>query len=228
MSTLKRIHSGQAVDVWNVPLVGNLPVDTHDTVSAAEWERANRFHRAEDRHRYLLRRVALRRILSRYLDVVSAEVRYTAGKRGKPRLSGPGQRRISFNTSSSQDLAVVAVAGFPVGVDVEAVRPFNSAREVADREFTAEERERVGEDPDLRAFFEIWTRKEALVKAEGLGLAIELRLVDTGWPRREGLWQGWCVTSLLGIGDYVGSIAFPAASHPVVQTHEFILQDRAL
>lgn len=229
MSTLKPILNEQTVDVWSVPLVGRLPIDTHETVSVSEWERANRFHYARDRHRYLLRRIALRRILSRYLDIPSADVDYVTGKYGKPRLSGLGKEsRISFNTSSSQDLAVVAVARFPLGVDVEVVRPFDNASDITSREFTADERESLGDDPDLSGFFEIWTRKEALVKAVGKGLAIELGLVDTGWPKREAVWQGWRVTSFPSIRETVGSIAFPAACHPVIQPHEFMLHGRPI
>lgn len=79
---------------------------------------------------------ALREILGRYLGLPANELRFEANRHGKPRLAAP-QGELAFNLSHSRSLALVAVAGREVGVDVEwirAKRPVNFYRRWADRE----------------------------------------------------------------------------------------------
>jgi 4'-phosphopantetheinyl transferase len=86
---------------------------------------------------------------------------------GKPYLKSGG---IHFNLSHAGDYAAMAVDGQPVGVDIEKIGRADA--EVAQRCFQEIEMEYVfGEtgDPDER-FYSVWTLKESLMKASGLGL----------------------------------------------------------
>jgi len=137
----------------------------------AERERAHRFRFDDDTRRAIVSRGALREMLA---ERVSGEIDIVASDQGKPRLARGG---VEFNVSHSGELVMIAIARGPVGVDVERVRPLgDEALSLARRHFSPEECCRVEEAPDKdEAFFEIWTAKEAVVKAMGGGLAGDLR-----------------------------------------------------
>ena len=100
-----------------------------------------------------------------------------------------GDRGLQFNLSHAGDLVVVALCvGQRIGVDVEEVRAIESLLEIADAHFTRSEREFIfSQEPQerRRAFFRIWTRKEAYVKAVGNGLSIPLNSFDTVLSSRQ-------------------------------------------
>ena len=145
------------------------------------WEaaRAARFRFVHDRRRFVNGRASLRFILGSYLDKPAAELLFSYGPTGKPALAGPhGQEGLTFNLSHSEDRALLAVARRSrLGVDLERVQAFPDLNAVAARFFAAEEVRMLAKiDPSLRtqAFFAIWTRKEALLKAFGAGLSLPL------------------------------------------------------
>jgi 4'-phosphopantetheinyl transferase len=138
-----------------------------------ERERMQRFYFAPDRARYAVAHANLRRILGAYLDQPAAGLRFHANDFGKPELH-PGESSSSFHFSLSHSRSIVVLAvsnGRPVGVDVEEVRPIEP--EVADMHFSASERSQLNQlrgDAWLLGFYRCWTRKEAILKAEGVGL----------------------------------------------------------
>jgi 4'-phosphopantetheinyl transferase len=149
-------------------------------LAPAERERAARFHRDRDRERYVAGHLALRDILGRALSRPPAQLEFAASTDGKPYLAdAPG---LEFNLSDSGGLALVAVTqDRAVGVDVEQLRDDASLLDVADRFFSPHEvRCLRGVDPagQLAAFFRIWTRKEAYIKALGEGLGHDLASFD--------------------------------------------------
>jgi 4'-phosphopantetheinyl transferase len=144
-----------------------------------EWERMQRFHFAPDRVRYAVAHANLRRILGTYLNQPAERVRFYANRFGKPELTDNDPLSpLNFSLTHSRTIAVLAVAnGRPVGVDVEDVRPIEPA--VADTHFSAKEcshLSRLQGDAWLSGFYRCWTRKEAILKAEGIGL---LRALDS-------------------------------------------------
>ena len=141
-----------------------------------ERERMQRFHFAADSERYAVAHGNLRRILGAYLNLAPERLCFRNNQFGKPEL--PGEISLKFNLSHSKSIAVLAVDhAQPVGVDVEDVRPIET--EVADGHFSATEltdlRGLQG-DAWLTGFYRCWTRKEAILKAEGVGLS---RALDT-------------------------------------------------
>jgi 4'-phosphopantetheinyl transferase len=146
-----------------------------------ELQRRNRYHFAADRDRYTAAHGNLRRVLGGYLKRAPEEIRFCVNRFGKPGLTDPSSA-LSFNLSHSKTFAIVAVAyGSPVGVDVEDIRPIEP--EVADGHFSPAELSQLRKfegDAWLTAFYRCWTRKEAVVKAEGLGLSLSLDSFDVG------------------------------------------------
>lgn len=163
----------------------------------AELRRAAGFRFQRDRKRYVAHHAYTRRVLARYLGGTPAAVRIDAGRYGKPQLDPA--HGIEFSTSRSNGLSVVAVSHGRIGIDVEAMRPVHDAVEVADMLFTYKERCLLLSTPiEARdgAFMEVWTGKEAVVKAFGTGLSTDLNSFEVlgavgngnahhGWFRSE-------------------------------------------
>lgn len=142
-------------------------------LSEEECARAGRFHDAKARIAFIVARNWLRRVLALYIPIAPPQLHFGETAFGKPFLanehSGPP---IAFNLSHSGELAIVAVAdGMPIGVDIERIRPVSAdllAGCLAPREFAM----LAALTPALReeSFIRCWTRKEACLKAIGVGL----------------------------------------------------------
>ena len=144
-------------------------------LSEDERVRAGRLVRARDGRRFVRCRGALRAILGGLLGIEPAGVTFEAGPGGKPVLPGSLAAGWRFNVSHSGELALIAVSrGFEVGVDVELARPIQQAGRIVESYFTAAEVAeflKLDEEERASAFIRGWTRKEAVVKAQGVGLA---------------------------------------------------------
>jgi len=162
------------------PATVDLPAHI-EILDQQERERMQRFHFAPDRARYAVAHANLRRILGAYLDQPAAGLRFHANSFGKPELHrSESSSSLHFSLSHSRSIALLAVAkGEPVGVDVEEVKPIGP--EVADSHFSASERSQLNQlqgDAWLLGFYRCWTRKEAILKAEGVGLSRPLDSFD--------------------------------------------------
>ena len=144
-------------------------------LSSDERARYSRFMFARDRRDYAAAHALLRTSLSRYAEVAPPSWRFREDPGGKPSLvADPAVPPLSFNLSHTHGLVACAVASADVGIDVQSVdrkvddrvaRRFFSAREAADL--------RRCRSAALRAthFFDLWTLKEAYIKAIGRGLS---------------------------------------------------------
>ena len=178
-----RICAGQ-VHLWR----GRLDVSSdrlaayRRSLSADEIVRAGRFVRDEDRDRWVAGRGFLRSVLGQYLAVAPVAVRFRYGRYGKPALVGPGSLP-GFNLSHSGEWVLCAVAPARwVGVDIERVRTDLSVEEMAGVLSPAERHEiaSLKEERRAHAFFEKWTRKEAIAKALGAGVSMPFDRLDVG------------------------------------------------
>jgi 4'-phosphopantetheinyl transferase len=163
---------------WALPSAA-ADLSTHvEILDHQERERVQRFHFAGDAARYALAHANLRRILGAYLKQRPEKICFRNNQFGKPELAG--ETSLQFSLSHSQSMAVLAVDhALPVGVDVEDVRPIET--EVADAHFSATELSALRAlqgDAWLTGFYRCWTRKEAVLKAEGVGLSRALDSFD--------------------------------------------------
>jgi 4'-phosphopantetheinyl transferase len=174
------LQPGQ-VDIWRIAL--DLPpatVKSLDSVlSADERERAARFRFPGGTERYTVAHGCLRHILARYLDCDPKQLCFSTNEYGKPALQG---YNLEFNLSHSGERALVAVSlARRVGVDVEHIRPDLELIKTADRFFSQNEVTELMALPPHQhqiAFFNCWSRKEAYIKALGLGLSLPLDSFD--------------------------------------------------
>ena len=158
--------------------------DCGSILAADEVERASRFHFPKDQDRFIRARTTLRTILASYLQIDPRAVRFDYGRHGKPALTNrQPDPPIHFNLSHSDEVALIAVTRVgPVGVDVERIRSMEDIDEISSRFFSRHEVALLsalrGEEK-TEAFFDLWTRKEALMKADGSGLTDALIQFDT-------------------------------------------------
>lgn len=150
-----------------------------------ELARAERFRFAADRMRYVVGHGMLRRILGHYLRTPPATVRMERGPHGKPYLESG---RLFFNMSDTKDAVMVAVApDQEIGADIETMARSVDHGAVAQHYFTPEEVTWImdGKPARLgkRRFLELWTRKEAVLKASGVGIMEDLRVLRVDAPR---------------------------------------------
>ena len=172
---------GDEIHVWHAALDREEKVlgQLESTLSLEEKARADRFHFVNDRNRFVVARGLLRELLGRYLHEAPAGLEFSYGQHGKPALSGRNASSgISFNLSHSSGLVVYAIARERnLGVDVEHVRPDSAGEDIAKRYFSAREVSDLRTLPPekrVEGFFHCWTRKEAYLKATGMGLHIPL------------------------------------------------------
>jgi 4'-phosphopantetheinyl transferase len=139
------------VHLYELGVGGDPGADAWRALLSQERVRARRIRDPVRRNRFVARRAALHAILGRYCDDVC------------------------FSTSHSGDVAAVAVATGPVGVDVEVDRPRRGQDRIARRMFARDELaqlDAVDGDERRRLFLRCWVAKEAYAKGLGRGLAM--------------------------------------------------------
>ena len=177
----------QGADLWQADLdlfpTEMLPL-LRTWLSPEELTRVERLIPALPRRRTLVMRGLLRWLLASYLQSTPAAVDFTYAAHGKPLVvPPPGRTAVQFNVSHSQNLGWLAVARCEVGLDVEKQRENLAMAALVERYFSARERTRFRElsAPEQTPwFFRCWTRKEALLKACGLGIQLPLDELDVG------------------------------------------------
>jgi 4'-phosphopantetheinyl transferase len=155
------------------------------SLSSEEQIRAGKFYFQRDRNCFIAARGILRTLVGHYLALEPAALHFEYSRFGKPSLSGEGdESRLFFNVSHSHELALLAFTHVgDIGVDVEYMRPSSTIEymQLAQRFFSEHERSQLESLPQAQvqqAFFCCWTRKEAYIKARGLGLQLPLEQFD--------------------------------------------------
>jgi 4'-phosphopantetheinyl transferase len=175
------LHAGE-IHVWRLDLAGEFPASSARLLADADLERARRFAFDRDRNRFLNARSFLRLLLGSYLRMPPRQVPIEIAFHGKPFLAP--EFALGFNMSHSGNMGLLALGLSPeIGIDVETIEPVADMRQTASILFTTEEMASLDEADDGNspvAFLTCWTRKEAYLKALGLGLTVEPRAVCVG------------------------------------------------
>jgi 4'-phosphopantetheinyl transferase len=156
-------------------------------LSADEDEHAQRLRFREDARDYAVAHALLRRELSRGSTTAPTAWSFDRGAHGKPCVGGPGAAAASFSLSHTRGMVACALAppDIPIGVDVESNQRDLDAVRLAERFFAATEVAALAALPERarrERFYDLWTVKEAVVKAVGVALppalphiAVEIR-----------------------------------------------------
>lgn len=193
-----------------------------------ELAKADRFRFEKDRRHYSVARGVLRELLSRYLGVPAAGLRFHYSEYGKPELISSDAPRLEFNLAHSGSVALYAFTLIgEVGIDVEFIRPEFTGDDIAQRYFSPSEMSsltRLSKAARHQAFFNCWSRKEAIIKAKGLGLSLGLDQFDvtlapgepaslrgTRWDEAEA--SRWSLRAIDAGPEYAAAIA--------IETHDW-------
>lgn len=214
------------IHVWRIALDDPAlkPEDLFkDILSEEEKQRAVRLRFSEYRNKFINARSCLRKILGNYLKTHPKEIVFECNEYGKPAIpaeSNPDE--IKFNLTHSRNLALCAVAKkIDVGIDVEFVRHVMRPDRILERFFSENERELYNSRPEtmkIRAFFKLWTIKEAYSKALGTGFTSRLKGADLSSVLRDAspacalvsLREGegkWSILQIAPDGEHIGALA---------------------
>jgi 4'-phosphopantetheinyl transferase len=146
-------------------------------LSQDERDQHVRFVFQRDRHRYLVTRALVRTVLSRYLNIAPAELKFAANEYGRPEIVNQ-HKDLSFNIAHTDRLVILGVVSRrALGVDTERFHSRDAPLEVVDRFFAPVEIAALNALPreaQSRRFFEYWTLKESYIKARAMGLSLPL------------------------------------------------------
>lgn len=145
-------------------------------LSPDEKNRAHKFHFMLHRNRFIVARSMLRKILGNYLEMEPHKLHFNYSPKGKPSLSlEQCNYPLEFNLSHSENIALYAITlDSQVGIDLEHIRPIDNLAKIAQRFFAPQEYEiinKFSQSEQAKIFYQIWTGKEAYLKATGEGLA---------------------------------------------------------
>jgi 4'-phosphopantetheinyl transferase len=162
--------------VWQAELPGDFGVRSHlvSVLSPEERARLERLRLAEDQQRFITGRGLLRILIGACLQLPPERVALDITPFGKPQLVRPaGTQPLNFSVShSGKQLLLAFHPVHEVGVDVEEVRPLTDSKAIARQTFPGRDLEALmllDANARLDAFFRIWTRHEARLKALGRG-----------------------------------------------------------
>lgn len=197
----------------SAPTIALLALDAVDDdrllepLSPDERTRAAAFRFASDGRRFALRRGWLRHLLATRTSVAAGALHFAVGEHGKPFL--PAFPDLHFSLSHSAGVALAAIADVPVGCDIEACEPAKADPQVAARLFAPAERALLAPLSGAAwtaAFFDIWVRKEAYVKAIGTGLSTPVTdMCVTALP-------GWRLDDVAAPPGFAAAVARPACA----------------
>jgi 4'-phosphopantetheinyl transferase len=191
----------------------NLKSDLEEFLNSKELDRAERFHKELDRNRFIICRSILKFVLAAHtkLEVKNIYLDYHLNK--KPYLSS--HPWLHFNISHSEDFAVIAISHNEVGIDIEHVSEDFNFTSLLPVIFDDNEISMIQNAVNKKhAFYTLWTRKEAFVKALGKGIdddfkyipcldgqhSIDSTLLKTA--------ENWQMFSFDLADHYLGAVAF--------------------
>jgi 4'-phosphopantetheinyl transferase len=207
------ITDKQAADMWQI-------------LSPLEQHKADRFRFPIHRLRYIAAHYHLRQTLSTYLDVSPDRIDFDYAEHKKPFLSIPEKSSVQFNLAHSGDLAIFGIdLTHPLGIDIEKIQDTYNI-DIAERFFSIQEQEALHplEEPEKRfAFYRIWARKEAMIKATGKGLAQSLSAFSVSvTDKTETITldnQPWQLRSISVHPDYQAALATHPSITNIVMHH---------
>jgi 4'-phosphopantetheinyl transferase len=173
------------VHVWtaSLPAADGVIERCRELLSPDEHERAGRMLLPLPRELFVVGRGLLRTLVGRYLGVGPVDVQFAYSAFGRPWVAaGDNRPPLQFSVShSGAQIALAFAREARVGIDVERVRTSADCDAIAARFFAPAEQAALASlvlADRIDAFFACWTRKEALLKAIGLGISQGLSRVE--------------------------------------------------
>ena len=233
VSSIKDVKklSNNSISIWGIQVskysknIDNI----YNILSINEQLKANNLKNKNHARASVLARGALRILLGAYENSAPEGLNFSKTKDGKPFLPNS---RINFNISHSSDWIILAFCkDHSIGVDLEAIRDIDFLR-ISKRYFNQEEQIfLINSDDPKRLFFDLWSRKEAIIKAKGKRLLTEIKktnisFVDNKIPLKCKI-DDWFVYSVKAGSHYSAALAVNAEidHHPCYDFRSLLWQD---
>jgi phosphopantetheinyl transferase len=178
------LASNYEIHIWHIKYDENInfDIDSASSLSKVELTRAKLFKSLPMGQQWAFFHVALRDILSRYLNLCASDIEFCLDQNKKPLIAHVSEPPLFFNLTHSGRYARVAISSVaPVGVDIEVCKAIQDAENVVQRFFSKQEIQQLADvNKNLfhQSFYQVWTAKEALIKANGLGMSAPLDAFD--------------------------------------------------
>ncbi len=136
--------------------------------------------------RYIVKKAILSLLLSRYTGAPPTEIKLATSHYGKPHvIANANSPTVEFNLSHSGEWLFIAFsARGPVGIDIELIIDDFPVSKISRKFFSSCEASLIDDCPkdcQAQAFFKVWVRKEAYIKAIGKGLYLSLNSFDVSF-----------------------------------------------
>ena len=204
------------IHVWRIAVSETqLPKSKFKTIlSQPELAKAEKFNRSKDRLQFITAKSFLKILLARYINTTPEQVQFSEELNGKPILQMEFPVSIEFNLSHAMEMILIALSHSKVGIDVEYIDRHLDFKQLIPHIFSTPECHFLGDSNNMiNDFYSLWTRKEALVKATGLGISEQLTSIPClGGPHQVsaniiGSTKDWKVETVKMEGGYLASIA---------------------
>ena len=177
-----------------------------------ERDRANRYHFSKDKNRFIICRSLLKVLLAEHLGLQVEKICIDIDANKKPYLAS--HPSVYFNVTHAGDYALIAIAKTPVGIDIEYINKSFDFTEILSSVFSDTEINHINNSNNKRnSFYQLWTRKEAVVKAIGKGIdenLIKITVTDGShsiFSSEIGNFKNMNIFSFNLNDDYIGAFA---------------------
>ena len=140
-------------------------------LTATEQQTIARYKEMADRNLKTISKFILKQLLAKFYQIPIAEILIEVNDQGKPFYNSTNAAPIYFNVADSADTILIAFSYEPIGIDIEKIENNFQYDDIMNAHFsTGEIIGLQNADNKLECFYRIWTRKEAILKADGAGL----------------------------------------------------------
>jgi 4'-phosphopantetheinyl transferase len=195
-------------------------------LSDQEKAQAENFINISLKDRYIASHGLLRHLLAFYTGIEPQNIQYSINQFGKPFLKDTNCR-IQFNMSHSKDYAAYIIAlDSLVGIDIEWKDKTINFQEIAELVLSPTEINifnKLNPREQFHAFYEIWTKKEAVIKAIGQGLSYPLKAIDimNSIKNNKAYYVAnettYYYSDLWSLDDYAGAISLTHKLNKIIQ-----------
>jgi len=174
-------YAGNSVAVYWIELSAFYSLSNYfsTVLTPQEIIRAEKYHHEADTLRFVITRGILRHLLAKLTECDPSEIVFGFGSSKKPKLEYP-PLPIHFSVSHTKTHAVIAIANNEIGVDIEAINPTFQWQDIWQHVCSKIEQNYISQAiSPVSAFFQLWTRKEAIIKMLGNGILDDLSITPS-------------------------------------------------
>ncbi len=207
----------EEISIWKFRISSNEDNLDHfkSLLNVFELKVASKYHFEKDYNRCILGRGITKILLAFYTSQKPKEILIDYEENKKPFLRDSSGFNLSFNLSHSENYILIAVGKDEIGVDIEKMKNLFEYQSLIDAIFTKEEKNFITKAPEpVKAFYLLWTRKEALLKATGMGIVNDLNCIAclNGENKVDSAVivskKEWLIKSFQISNNYIASVAY--------------------